>query len=131
MGTVRVQINIYFVWIIILERKERERKEGKRNGREITFVCIGGNGRERKRDESFPFKSFQPWRDWNLKNIHQILPTIFPPNPSLPFCYPNKRFFLTLNPSPSFSSIFFHPNTPLVSTNLAISYSSDVLLGVF
>jgi hypothetical protein len=38
-------------------------KEGLRNKREITLVCIGGNERERKEDRSFPFKSFQLGRD--------------------------------------------------------------------
>ena len=35
-------------------------KEGKKNEREIAIICVGGNERERKRDESFPFKYFQP-----------------------------------------------------------------------
>ena len=43
------------------KRKEGKGKEGKRNGREIALVCIGGNEKERKRDRSFPFKSFQLW----------------------------------------------------------------------
>ena len=39
--------------------KEEKGKEGKRNGRKIALVCIGGNGRERKEDKNFLFKSFQ------------------------------------------------------------------------
>ena len=43
--------------------KEGKGKEGKRNGRKIILVCIGGNGRQRKENESFSFKSFQLLRD--------------------------------------------------------------------
>ena len=59
-------MHLHYVRITILERKERERrgrKERERKGREIALVCIGGNGRERKGDESLLFKSFQLWRD--------------------------------------------------------------------
>ena len=37
--------------------KEEKGKEGKRSGREIALVCIGGKERERKENESFSFKS--------------------------------------------------------------------------
>ena len=40
------------IWMTILER---EKKEGKRNGKKVTLVCFGGKGR----DENFPAKFFQ------------------------------------------------------------------------
>ena len=51
---------LHYVWITILERKERDgRKERGEKRRKLALVCIGGNGRERKEDGNFPFKSFQ------------------------------------------------------------------------
>ena len=48
-------IPLHYVWITILERKERKgrkregrEKEGKRNGRKIALVCIVRIGREEK-----------------------------------------------------------------------------------
>ena len=46
-----------------MKGKGGKRKEGKKNEREETLVCLGEKGRERKGNKSFPFKSFQLWKD--------------------------------------------------------------------
>lgn len=42
-----------------MEEEGRKGKKGKRHGRKIALVCIRGNGREMKKNKSFPFKYFQ------------------------------------------------------------------------
>ena len=38
-------------------------KKGKRKRKDVTLVFLGGKRRERKEAESFPYDSFQIWRD--------------------------------------------------------------------
>ena len=98
------------------KRKKRKgkwvkEKEGKRNRRKVTLVCLERKGRKRKEDKSFSFKSFQllerliPQQKSSVQSFQ--IPTL--QIPSLPICYPNKRFiippksllFLSLNFLPS------------------------------
>ena len=110
----------------VKKRMEGEGKEGQRNRKKIVLVCVGENGREREGDQSYPFKYFQLQRDWNLNKKYPSNPSNSLPSKFLPshFFYLNKGFFLPPNPSLSFPSISFHPNTPYVCNLFRIIFSS-------
>lgn len=63
---------------------------------------------------NFPLNLFNFWKIEILtRSIHLIPLNLSPSNLFLPFCYPNKEYFIPLNFSIFFCFIFFHPYTPL------------------
>ena len=111
------------VWIIILERKERKgneerEKKGRKMKVKVFVVCLGGKRKERKKDESFPSKYFQLWRDWALHKNYSSNPSESPlPNPFPPILLSKQEI---LHPSKSISFLSFHFLPSKHTLNMAV-----------
>ena len=92
--------------------KERREKERKQNVKKTALICIGGNGRERKGNGIYPFKSFQLWNNWNINKK-------YPSDPfnSLPSKFLPSHFAIQIRNS-SFHQIppFSFPSFPSIQT---------------
>ena len=90
--------------------KGRERK--KRVRRESVSCLFKREGKGKGRENVFSFQIFCIGDIIFLTKLAHVFPSnSFPKISSFPFCYPNKRFSILSNLSPSFSSISLYKHS--------------------